>query len=355
MGVAVAIAGAIVGAAVWQSENVVAFVRDASGVELNPAQLRIWGGLACFSLAGIGLSMIVAGFCRYPYKPSKTETAFNVTNIFILGAIALLALYPFVYVLSISLSTPAEAQRTGLHLYPREVSLAAYLQVLRNKNLQMAFLNSVIRTVAGTLLTVLMTCLVAYPLARKDLPHRSMFIFIFLFTMLFGGGMVPTYLLVRGLGLIDTLWALILPLVVQVFSIIIVKNFFQALPQALGESARVDGAGEWTILFRLYIPLSKPVLATVALWSAVAHWNSWFDAMIYINSPRKQVLQTLLQRIVSETSVQMRNMGLDKVTEVTPETIKAATVIIIIVPIILVYPFLQKHFTKGIILGAVKE
>jgi len=290
-------------------------------------------------------------------KLSRAEKLFQALNFTFLGIVALCALYPFVYTLSISLSTAAEANRAGLHLYPRHLSLVAYRMVFANPNIISGFGNSLVRTVIGTVLTLLMTCLAAYPLARKELPHRSRLIFLVLFTMIFSGGMIPSYLLIRSLGLINTIWALILPLLVSAFNIIVVKNFFQSIPESLVEAARIDGASEWRILFRILIPLSKPVLATVALWTAVAHWNSWFDAMIYITGDNRQVLQTFLQRIVIENSTQLIEKGVvnPNLSQFTPETIKAATVVVTILPIVLVYPFLQKYFVKGIMLGGIKE
>ncbi len=290
-------------------------------------------------------------------KLSRGEKIFNAANMFVLGVIALICLYPFVYTLSISLSTAAEASRDGFHLYPKEISLVSYRMVLGNPNIATGYMNTIIRTVVGTILTLLLTCVAAYPLARREMPHRSMLTFVIVFTMLFNGGIVPGYLLVKELGMINTLWSLIIPGMITAFNVIIVKNFFQSLPESLVESARIDGAGEWTILLRIYLPLSKPVLATVALWTAVAHWNAWFDALLYITDDSKQVLQTFLQRIVIESSTQMMELGVTdtSVVQFTSETIKAATIIVTILPIIAVYPFVQKYFVKGIMLGGVKE
>lgn len=290
-------------------------------------------------------------------KQTVGEKIFSVFNMAALGVVALLCLYPFLYTLSISLSTATEASRDGFHLYPKEVSLMSYRVVLSNPDIMMGFLNSVIRTVLGVILTVTATCVAAYPLSRREMPHRSLITFIIVFTMLFGGGMVPGYLLIKNLGFINTIWALVVPGMLSAFSIIIVKNYFQSLPESLVESARMDGAGDWRILFQIYIPLSKPVLATVALWSAVGHWNAWFDAMLYITDDRKQVLQTFLQRIVIESGTRMMELGITEtsVLAYTPETIKAATIIVTILPIICVYPFVQKYFVKGIMLGGVKE
>ena len=290
-------------------------------------------------------------------KKSIPEKIFDTFNILILLLIAFTCVYPFIYVLSISLSTAAEASREGFHLYPKDISFAAYKMVLSNPDIVRGFFNSVLRTVLGTTLSVIATCIAAYPLARKEMPMRSNFIFFIMFTMLFSGGMVPTYLLIKNLGLFNSVWALVLPPMLTAFSIIIVKNFFQSIPESFAEAARMEGASEWHILFKIYIPLSKPAIATVALWSMVGHWNSWFDAMLYITDDKKQVLQIFLQRVVIESNTALMEMGITDATvaDFTPETIKAATVIITILPIICVYPFIQKHFSKGIMLGGIKE
>jgi len=290
-------------------------------------------------------------------RRTRGERIFNVCNITILGVVALMALYPFVYTISMSLSSAAEAMRSGLHLYPREISLTSFEMVLANPQIVSGFINSLQRTVAGTALTLFFTCLTAYPLARRELPHRGPLLFLILFTMIFSGGIVPNYLLIKNLGLIDSLWALILPQMLTAFNVIVMKNFFQSIPESLAESAKIDGASEFNILARIYVPLSKPVLATVGLWTAVAHWNHWFDAMLYITNDENQVLQTFLQRIVIESSVEMIEQGLvdPSVTQFTPETIKAATVVVTVLPMLLIYPFVQKYFVKGIMLGGVKE
>jgi putative aldouronate transport system permease protein len=291
------------------------------------------------------------------WKRSRGERLFNAANVMALAAIGMLCLYPFLYTLSISLSSAAEASREGWHLFPRQVSLTSYAMVLTNPSIITGYMNTILRTMLGTALTLLASCVAAYPLARREMPHRSLITFLIVFTMLFGGGMVPSYLLIQRLGLLNSVWALVLPGLLSAFNIIIIKNFFQSLPESLAESARIDGAGDWAVLFRIYIPLSKPVLATVALWTAVGHWNAWFDAMLYITDDRKQVLQTFLQRIVIQSSTKLMELGVaDKaIVEFTSETIKAATIIVTILPIICVYPFLQKYFVKGIMLGGVKE
>lgn len=291
------------------------------------------------------------------YKRSLGEHIFNILNIAFLGGIGLLALYPFVYTLTISLSNAAAANADGLHLWPRQFSLMAYKMVLSNRDILTGYGNTLYRTVAGTVCTLIATCIAAYPLARKQMPHRRSISFIILFTMIFSGGMVPGYLLIKNLHLIDNRLVYIIPGLLSAFNVIIIANFFKSIPESLAESATIDGASEWSILWRIYIPLSKPVLATVALWTAVAHWNMWFDAMLYISSDSKQVLQTFLQRIVIESSTEMVEKGIvnPQITQFTPETIKAATVVVTILPILLFYPFVQKYFVKGIMLGGVKE
>jgi putative aldouronate transport system permease protein len=288
---------------------------------------------------------------------SRGERIFNWINLYMLAVIGFIALYPFLYVLTISLSTPEAAADCGLCLIPTDISFRAYEMVLTEPNIRYGYLNTLLRTIIGTLLTLLCTSLAAYPLSRKNMPWRKQLTFFVLVTLVFNGGIVPRYLLVANLGLINSLFALILPVMVTAFNVIVLKNFFQAIPDSFEESARIDGAGDFTILFRIFVPLSKPALATIALWTSVFHWNSWFDALIYITDDKKQVLQLFLQRIVIENSTQVIEAGLANpdFSQFSVESLKAATVVITIVPILCCYPFLQRYFVKGIMLGGVKE
>ena len=290
-------------------------------------------------------------------KQTRGEKVFNVFNVLLLGILSFIALYPFIYTVSMSLSTAAEAAREGFHLYPREVSLTAYRMILNNRDILTGYSNTLLRTVAGTILTLVFTCLCAYPLSRKDMPLRRIFMFAIILTMLFDGGLIPNYLLRKNLGLLNNRLVYILPYMLVAFNIIVVKNFFQQVPEALAEAARIDGASEWRTLWQIYVPLSKPVLATVALWTAVMHWNMWFDAMVFITDNDKQVMQTFLQRIVIDSSTEMAERGLinPDVTKFTPETVKAATIVVTILPMLALYPFVQRYFVKGISLGGVKE
>lgn len=291
------------------------------------------------------------------HHKSLSGRIFDTCNLIFLAVLAVSVLYPFVYVFNLSISTAAEASRGGLHLYPKEITLDAYRAIFADPTLVRALVNSFVRTLLGTVLTVICSVIAAYPLSRKDLPARRYVTFMILFTMVFSGGLVPTYLLIRGLGMLDTLSALILPTLLSAFNIIIIKNFFQSIPESFNEAARIDGAGDWTILFKIYLPLSTPVLATIALWTAVAHWNAWFDAMLYIASEDKQVLQVILQRIVIDSSTQFLEfgMGADALANYNPQTLKAATTIITVLPILCLYPLLQRYFNKGIMLGGIKE
>ena len=290
------------------------------------------------------------------YTKSKSGKFFSCVNYILLIFLAITTLYPFIYTISISLSTTTEALRRGLHLYPSEISLLSYKMVFANKELFVVYGNTIYRTVFGTLLTLLVTSMFAYPLSRKSMPNREFFFYVLLFTMLFSGGLIPTYLLIKNLGLMNNRLVYILPGLLGAFNVIILKNFFQSLPDSLVESAKIDGANEFVILFKLVLPLSKPALATIALWVAVGHWNSWFDGMIYITDNSKQILQIFLQRIVQNSNSDLMRQGVinPDMMEFTPETIKAATIIVAILPILLVYPFLQKYFTKGVMLGSLK-
>jgi putative aldouronate transport system permease protein len=291
------------------------------------------------------------------YKPSLGAKVFDIGNILFLGVLALTMLYPFIYTAVLSFSSASGAAAGGFHIWPQQWSLTSYQMVFRNPEILAGYLNSLLRVGAGTLLSLLLSSMAAYALTRESLPHRRLWAVLLLVSMLFHAGLVPVYLWLRDLHLIDNRLVLVLPMAVTAFNVFILRNFFSAIPQSLGEMARIDGAGEWTIFFRLYLPLSGPALATVGLWCAVMHWNSWFDGMIYIEDNTKQVLPVFLQRIVVENNTEMIAKGLvnPNITEFTPATIKAATIIVTVLPILFVYPFLQRFFTKGIMLGSVKE
>ncbi|MDQ0060294.1 carbohydrate ABC transporter permease [Paenibacillus harenae] len=287
-------------------------------------------------------------------KPSTGENIFQAVLILLITLMCVVMIYPFVHIASLSVSSPAEASRFGMHLYPKEIDFTGWKQVLAQKKIWTGFGNSAFRTIVGTFLTLIMMSLCAYPLSRKTLPHRNVYTMIILFTMFFGGGLVPNYLLIKSLHLMDSVWVYIIPGLVPTFSMLVLRNFFMSIPLELEESAKIDGANDIRILFTIVLPLSKPVLATLALWSAVGHWNAWFDAVLYISDQSKQVLQFFLREIVI-TNTDAETLGRSTVDNIRYETsIKAATIMFAIMPILVVYPFLQKYFVKGTMIGSLK-
>ena len=298
---------------------------------------------------------MVEGGRRKMIKSTLGEKIFSFFNTIFLIFVAFVSVYPLLYTLSISLSSAAEAARMGFHLYPREISLSAYKMVFANEELYQAYGNTIARTVLGTAGALIVTSMFAYPMSRSHMPLKRPIMLILIFAMLFDGGIIPLYLLIKNFGLIDNRLVYILPSLISAYNCIILINSFKALPESLMESAKLDGASEMTILFRIIIPLSKPVLATVGLWAAVGHWNTWMDGLLYINSNDKQILQIFLQRIVKQSQLSMES-GLTNVDVMsyTSETITSATIMVTILPILLVYPYIQKYFVKGIMLGSVK-
>ncbi|MDF2644482.1 MULTISPECIES: carbohydrate ABC transporter permease [unclassified Paenibacillus] len=283
---------------------------------------------------------------------SSGEKVFQVFLIGFIFMVCAAMLYPFAHVLSISLSTTAEAVRPGLHWYPHEISFFAWERVVEDINVWRALGNTVFRTIVGTFLTLLALSMAAYPLSKKHLPHRSFYMMFIVVTMFFSGGLIPSYLLIKSLGLIDSRWVLIIPGLISTFSLLILRNFFMTMPEELEDSAKMDGASDLRILFTIVIPLSKPVLATLALWSAVGHWNAWFDAMIYLQDQKLYVLQTFLRRLV--IAAESDPLLPPKDENMAAETVKAAVIMFTALPILIVYPFLQKYFVKGTLVGSLK-
>ncbi len=272
--------------------------------------------------------------------------------------VAIVMLYPLWDQFVLSLSTRQGALSRGLRLFPNPPTVEAYRQILSSNEVWRSFNNTLIRVVTGTFWGVFITALTSYPLSRDNFPFRRTLTLIILFTMLFGGGLIPDYLLRKNLGLLNTRLVLILP-GIAAFNVIIMRNFYRSLPRELEEAAQIDGASDWGIWWRIVLPLSKPVLATIGLWIAVTHWNAYLDALIYITDRDKYVLQVVLRRILLEGQVDMfLTPGMDGAMGAqrpTPETVKAALVMVSTLPIVAVYPFLQRYFIKGTLLGAVKS
>ncbi|MCL2361625.1 MAG: carbohydrate ABC transporter permease [Defluviitaleaceae bacterium] len=275
---------------------------------------------------------------------------------------SLTILYPFINIIAISLNDGVDALRGGIYLWPRRFSLAAYEQVFSRRGLLNAAGMSIARTMVGTIAGLAFTAVLAYLLSKRDLVFRRGIIFLFVFTMYFSGGMIPDFILIRQLGLMNSFGVYIIPALLGVWNVMIMRQFFEELPQSLKDSARVDGANELTVLLRIVLPISKPVLATIALFIAVWQWNAWYDTFIYTSGARLSTLQNELVRILTEQQAlvmaapggDMRDLA-ERAQRATPQTIQMATIVITTIPIVLIYPFLQKYFVKGIMVGAVKE
>jgi len=290
-------------------------------------------------------------------KKSLGEKSFDTGNVLLLSMFAFTAVYPFLDVLILSLSSPAAANQYGLRLWPSEITFEGYKTVFANPYIWTGYFNTIVRTVFGTMMNVLFTVLCAYPLSKKYLPSRGVYTSIIVFTMFFSGGLIPNYLLMKGLGLLDNRLVLILPGLISAFTMIVVRNFFMSLPEEVEESAKIDGANDIGILFRIVLPVSLPIVATISLWYAVAHWNAWFDSLLYLTDPKKIVLGNVLRKIVIEGSSQFQSFEQasgDHQMLVTPDVIKAATIMVATIPIICVYPFIQKYFVKGVMVGSLK-
>ena len=290
-------------------------------------------------------------------KESPSRKAFNVFNIIFMLCMIVITLYPLLYVVFASLSDSNEFMKhSGLLLKPVGFSWAAYKAVFQNPNILQGYKNTIIVLISSVAVSMFLTCLAAYVLSRKNVLFNGIITFIIMFTMFFSGGMIPTYLLVNNLGLTNTYWALILPTAISTYNMIIMRTGFAAIPESLEESAKIDGANHFTILFKIVIPLAKPTMAVIVLYYAVACWNSWFNAMIYLQKRRDlQPLQLILRGILIEndtSNMQDGNVGQD--TESIAESIKYAVIVVATLPILAIYPFLQKYFIKGIMIGAVK-
>lgn len=270
--------------------------------------------------------------------------------------IASACVIPFIYILAASITAPEELMKKGFILIPTKFSLIGYKYILSTNVILSSLAVSILITVVGTLANLFFTALMAYPLAQKDLMGVSFFMKMVVFSMLFSGGMIPTYLVVKETGLLDSPAALIVPGLISAFNLIIMRSFFQQLPDGLEEAARIDGCSDISILFRIVLPLSAPVLASLALFYAVGHWNAYFNAILYINDSTYWPIQVWLRQIVILAQGGIGDSSQFSADFVPPpaETIKMAVIVLSTLPILVVYPFLQKHFAKGALLGSVK-
>lgn len=288
-------------------------------------------------------------------KHTTEDIVFGIVVYGLLIFMGVITLIPFLQVVTISLSPQSELAKYGLHIFPKKITWAGYERVLAYQPIWRAYLNTIVRTVTGTTLSLFLLVIGAYPLSKPYLPHRRFWTLVVVFTMYFGGGLIPRYILINNvLKLGNTLWALILPTAVSGFNLIIVRNFLMSVPYSLEEAAKIDGANDFKTLFKIYLPLSKPILATVALWVGVHHWNAWFDSMLYIRDESKHVLQFVLRRLLLEGTSVEEEMMMGTQEFVNSDTMKMAALILSIIPVLCIYPFLQKYFVQGLKMGGVK-
>ncbi|MGO4500955.1 carbohydrate ABC transporter permease [Paenibacillus sp. 2RAB27] len=279
---------------------------------------------------------------------------FGIINYLLLTIIGLVTIIPFVHVVAGSFTTSAEMAAKKFVLIPTDWSIEAYRFIFSTNTIFKAMAVSIGTTAIGTVISMFITALMAYGLARRDVDGRKVIMFLVVFTMLFHGGLIPTFLVVKELGMIDTYAALILPTAISAFNLIILKNFFQNIPEGLEESAKIDGCSDFGILFRIVLPLSMPAIATISLFYAVTYWNTYMSAILYINESAKWPIQVLLRQIVVLASGMDVSSDLDSVAPPPAQSIKMAVIVVATLPILLVYPFLQKHFAKGAMIGSIK-
>lgn len=283
---------------------------------------------------------------RKQYKMQKFDMVIYIT----LLLIGIVCLFPIMYVFSVSVTPITEVYKNGgFVVIPRKVTFDAYKSIFTNSGIPRAMKVTMGVTAVGTISSLIMTVLAAYPLSIKNLPGRKYLVPIFVFTMLFSGGTIPTYLVVKSLGLTGHYSAMIIPALISTYNMLVMKSFFESLPTELAEAAKIDGAGDFSVLCRIIIPLSKPVMMTVGLFYLVSYWNTYFNALMYITKDSMQPLQIVLRRLLAASG------SLQNADQVMPSTtLQMAAVIVSSIPVLIIYPFLQKYFTKGMVLGAVK-
>lgn len=295
------------------------------------------------------------GRSRQKVRQSKVDCIVTILIYIILVIIGLMTLFPFMDVVFNSLTSSKELVENAKAVIaiPKHPTLENYKYVLSGNSIFRAYGVTVFRTVVGTLLNLVITVMTAYPLSKKFLPGRNVLMQIFFFTMIFSGGMIPTYLVVKTFKLSNTIWALIIPSLLNVYNMIIMRTFFEGISEELEDAARIDGCSEWKTLLKIVLPVSKPTLASIALFYAVWHWNSFFDVVLYITDRKLWPLQTLLREVVLTMSMAELNAQMADVAAPPSSSVIAATVMVSTVPILAVYPFLQKYFVKGVMVGAV--
>ncbi|MDK8189242.1 carbohydrate ABC transporter permease [Paenibacillus sp. UMB7766-LJ446] len=289
---------------------------------------------------------------------SRGDRIFNIVNHFLLIIITLIVIYPLVFVLSASFSDPQAVLRGEMFLWPKGINFHSYEKIFQNKDILRGYTNTLIYTSVGTLINLVMTILAAYPLSRKDFIGRNAIMALFVFTMFFSGGLIPTYMLIKNLGMLNTLWVMIIPNAVSIWNIIIMRTFFQqSIPHELHEAATIDGCSNIQTLTRIILPLSMPIIAVTILFYAVGHWNAFFNAMLYLSDKNKFPLQLILREILIQGQTNdMVKMSTESAIKQQREVegIKYAVLVVANIPVLMLYPFLQRYFVKGVMIGAIK-
>jgi len=289
-------------------------------------------------------------------KKKASEQIFDIINHLILITLAVITIYPFLYVVFASFSNPTKLlQHGGMLLQPMGFSLKSFEMVLKYQVIYLGYLNTIFYVGVGTAINLVMTSIGAYALSRKNLMLRKPIMLLFIFTMYFNGGLIPNYLLIKSLHLYNTRWAVIIPVAISTWNLIILTTSFKSISESFIESAKIDGAPEWKVLVKVVIPLSIPVLMVIVLFYSVGHWNSWFNAMIYLRDRELYPLQLFLREILVNTNINDMIAGGGNEVEDYWITIKYATIIVSTLPILLLYPFIQKYFVKGVMIGGIKE
>jgi putative aldouronate transport system permease protein len=291
------------------------------------------------------------------YHETTAYRIFNVFNICLLVLLSIMCIVPLIHVLAVSFSAKSAADANLVGLWPVQFSLEAYKKTMNNPIFLHSIWISVLRTVLGTGLTLLITFLAAYPLSKEASVFRSrnVYSWLFVFSMIFNGGLVPFYMVIQKIHLMDSFWVLVLPGAVNTFLVILMLNFFRGIPKEMEEAALIDGAGHFRTLFSIFLPISMPSIATIALFSMVFHWNSWFDGLLYLSNAKDYPLATFLQTVIIQKDMSSMSMSPKEMELLSQTTVNAAQIFIGAGPILIVYPFLQKYFVKGMTLGSVKE
>ena len=294
------------------------------------------------------------------HKQTFSRKLFVVSNTLVLTLITMLGIIPFIHLLAISLSSNTAAMAGEVKLWPVGFNLDSYAYLSEKVEFFRSFWVSIERVFLGTVVNMLLVFFTAYPLSQPNdrFKFRTLYVWFFAITLFFSGGLIPSYIVVKETGLINSIWSLILPGALSVWNMVLMLNFFRSIPKELEEAATIDGAGHLRVLWQIYLPVSLPSIATIGLFTIVGHWNAWFDGILYLNSPEKYPLQTYLSTLIMSINAQMSSMSIEQLKlmeNLSEKTLKTAQIFMGALPIMLVYPFLQKYFVKGITIGSVKE